>query len=137
MFDPKVLPDQCTDALCSYSGVCRYDLFVKKYYCDCSPGRGGFNCTFKNVTELLIMKNYTLELAKKYQPLSLSGRRTFDYEFLNLVTSSKDLMSDDTFDAIQAIVKMNMTNAWANVSDPDAKKAELANKMEGMIHLTS
>lgn len=104
MFDPKVLPDQCTDALCSYSGVCRYDLFVKKYYCDCSPGRGGFNCTFKNVTELLIMKNYTLELAKKYQPLSLSGRRTFDYEFLNLVTSSKDLMSDDTFDAIQAIV---------------------------------
>lgn len=33
--------------------------------------------------------------------------------------------------------KMNMTNAWANVSDPVAKKAELANKMEGMINLTS
>jgi hypothetical protein len=50
------------------------------------------------------MKNFTLELAKLYQPLSLSGYRTFDFEFLNLVTSSKDLMSDDTFDAIQAIV---------------------------------
>lgn len=50
------------------------------------------------------MKNFTLELAKFYQPLSLSGYRTFDFEFLNLVTSSKDLMSDDTFDAIQAIV---------------------------------
>jgi hypothetical protein len=47
-----------------------------------------------------MMKNFTLDLAKKYQPLSLSGRRTFDYEFLNLVTASKDLMSDDTFDAI-------------------------------------
>ena len=50
------------------------------------------------------MKNFTLELAKFYQPLSLSGYRTLDFEFLNLVTSSKDLMTDDTFDAIQAIV---------------------------------
>lgn len=32
---------------------------------------------------------------------------------------------------------MNMTNAWVNVSDPVTKKAELANKMEGMINLTS
>jgi len=32
---------------------------------------------------------------------------------------------------------MNMTNAWANVSDPDTKKAEIANKMESMINLTT
>lgn len=32
--------------------------------------------------------------------------------------------------------KMNMTNAWANVSDPVAKKTELANKLEGMINMT-
>ena len=46
-----------------------------------------------------------MDLAKKYQPLSLSGRRTYDFEFLKLVTSNKDLMSDDTYDAIFDIVK--------------------------------
>jgi hypothetical protein len=47
----------------------------------------------------------TIDLAKKYQPISLSGRNSFDYEFLRLVTSNKDIMSDDTYDAIFDIVK--------------------------------
>ena len=94
LFDPKITPDQCTDSMCNFAGTCQYDQYQKKYYCDCMPGRAGFNCTFKNVTELQYLKNLTYDLAKKYQPLSLSGRRTFDFEFLKLVTSSKDLMSD-------------------------------------------
>ena len=33
--------------------------------------------------------------------------------------------------------KLNMAQGWANMSDPAAKKAELAAKMEGMVNLTS
>jgi hypothetical protein len=74
------------------------------------------------------MKNFTLDLAKKYQPLSLSGRRAFDYEFLNLVTASKDLMSDDTFDAIQAIVnnqvlRMMSSQTFTVGDNSDAEKS--------------
>ena len=79
------------------------------------PGRAGFNCTFKNSSELYQIRNLTLNLAKKYQPLSLSGRRTYDFEFLKLVTSNKDLMSEDTYDAIFDIVK----NQVARIKNPD------------------
>jgi hypothetical protein len=33
--------------------------------------------------------------------------------------------------------KLNMTQGWANMSDPVAKKAELVAKMEGLVNLTS
>ncbi len=33
--------------------------------------------------------------------------------------------------------KLNMTQGWANITDPAAKKTELATKMEGMVNLTS
>jgi len=79
------------------------------------PGRAGSNCTFKNSTELYQIRNITLDLAKKYQPLSLSGRRTYDFEFLKLVTSNKDLMSEDTYDAIFDIVK----NQVSRIKNPD------------------
>ena len=36
--------------------------------------------------------------------MSLSGRRTYDYQFLKEVTSSLDLMTEDMHDAIFDIV---------------------------------
>ncbi len=51
------------------------------------------------------MRNITRELSKIYQPLSMSGRRTYDYQFLKLVTSSQDLMTYDIYDSIFDIVK--------------------------------
>jgi len=43
-------------------------------------------------------------LAKLYNPMSLSGRRAYDYQFLNTVTSSLDIMTEDIHDAIFDIV---------------------------------
>jgi len=73
------------------------------------------------------MKNLTYELAKIYQPLSLSGRRTFDFEFLKLVTTNRDLMSDNTFDAIFDIVENQVsrlkTSEFVVGDNSDAEKA--------------
>lgn len=114
-FDPKITPDQCTDALCSFSGSCLYDTFTKKYFCNCYEGRAGVNCTFKNKTELEYIQNLTYNLSRSYAAESLSGRNTFDYEFLNLVTSNIDLMTVNTFDSIFDVVK-NQVNRVKSTS---------------------
>jgi hypothetical protein len=79
LFDAKINADQCTDAICSFQGGCSFDSFTKKYFCRCNPGFGGVNCSFRNLTELDIIKNLTLDLCKAYNPMSLSGRRTYDF----------------------------------------------------------
>jgi len=51
------------------------------------------------------MKNMTLALCKLYTPLSLSGRNTYDFNFLKSVTENIDLMSNDVFDSVFNIVR--------------------------------
>jgi hypothetical protein len=51
-----------------------------------------------------MLRNKTLSLARLYNPLSLSGRRTYDFQFLNSITKSVDLMTEDIHDAIFDIV---------------------------------
>lgn len=103
-FNSKISASTCTIAVCSYQGQCNFDSFTRKYFCKCNPGFTGVNCTFKNQTELDILRNKTLSLCKQYNPMSLSGRRTYDYQFLKEVTSSIDLMTEDIHDAIFDIV---------------------------------
>jgi hypothetical protein len=57
------------------------------------------------MTELELIRNHTFSLSKIYQPLSLSGRHTFDKEFLQLVTSNLDIMTDEIYDTIFEVVR--------------------------------
>ena len=66
LFDPKIQPEQCSEKICSFGGKCLFDQYVKKYICICDEGRAGFNCTYKNETELQLMRNYTFALSQIY-----------------------------------------------------------------------
>ncbi len=107
-FDSKINADKCTQATCSYSGQCIFNDFKKKYFCKCNPGYAGVNCTYKNATDLQIIRNLTLALCKIYNPMSLSGRNSFDYQFLDMVTTNLDLMTEDIHDAIFDILSVQV-----------------------------
>jgi hypothetical protein len=47
----------------------------------------------------------TLALCKLYTPISLSGRNTYDFNFLKSVTENVDLMSNDVFDSVFNIIQ--------------------------------
>ncbi len=52
--------------------------------------------------------------------MSLSGRRTFDFQFLKTITSNLDLMTDDIHDAIFDILAFQvnqMKTSTYNVGD--------------------
>jgi hypothetical protein len=61
-----------------------------------------------------------LKLCQLYNPMSLSGWRTYDFEFLNQVTSNLDLMTEEIHDSIFDIVAYqinNMKTSDFNVGD--------------------
>lgn len=146
-----------------------FDSYSKKYFCNCNPDKAGVNCTFKNKTELEYIKNLTLKIAQIYNPMSLSGRRTYDQSFLKFVTAQPDLMSEDVVDTIYDILsyqvgklktnqnnigqnddaegslqilsnmiefqqmellKINKTQAWKTLSDPEAKRVKMNDNLK-------
>jgi hypothetical protein len=56
----------------------------------------------------------TLDLCGKYVPISLSGRRTYDNQFLKLVTTNMDLMSNDVLDTINGVVSQQVSRLKTN-----------------------
>jgi hypothetical protein len=56
----------------------------------------------------------TLDLCAKYVPMSLSGRRTYDSQFLKLVTTNMDLMSNDVLETIKGVVSQQVSRLKTN-----------------------
>lgn len=101
LFDPKITPDQCTEEMCGFSGRCVYQTVTKQYYCECYGIKAGRNCTFKNATELEIMRQLALDNAKVFVQKT-SGQ--YNREYLEMLTSNMDLMSYDLFDNVYNLV---------------------------------
>lgn len=57
-----------------------------------------------------MIRNITLDLAKIYNPLSLSGRRSFDFDYLNLVTKNIDILTDDIHDTLIDILSYQVSH---------------------------
>jgi hypothetical protein len=51
------------------------------------------------------LRNYTRELAQAYNPLSLSGYRDYDLDFMQVITSHEDLLSLEVIEAALPIIR--------------------------------
>jgi len=67
-----------------------------------------------------MIRNKTLALCKVYNPMSLSGRNSYDYQFLDMVTTNLDLMTEDIHDAIFDIMSVQvnkLVDSRPNIGD--------------------
>ncbi|CDW75719.1 neurohypophysial n-terminal domain containing protein [Stylonychia lemnae] len=109
-FDPKLEAQKCDDKLCNYIGICIYQPFNKKYYCNCSEPFGGLNCSYSNRTQISVIQKYQLELAFKYNMLAT---RAYEIEFLKICTYQIEQINDGSFGLIVQIINSKMI-PWEN-----------------------
>lgn len=118
LFAPKLTPDQCNEAMCSFNGQCVYLAFSKQYYCVCSDDWSGRNCSFKNSTQLEQLQNLTLETAKLYNTYAGGDN---DLTFLQTASSSIDLMTPDLFDVLTPLIQGQINTVTSGeATDTDA-----------------
>eukprot|EP00347_Sterkiella_histriomuscorum_P005798 403355229 len=109
-FDPRVEVSQCTANTCSNRGNCTYLYYTKKYHCSCKLPFGGQNCTFDNANQIQEIKQKVSEIASIYNGMQ---EKQFELEFLKLSTSSKEVLSDSTFEVVLSIMAFKI-QYWKN-----------------------
>lgn len=78
--------------MCSFNGKCKYNTFTKKHYCECDGIRAGKNCTFKNKTEIEMLKNLTFGNSLLFSKMSMA-RRLLEENYTPNRLSSRHLQS--------------------------------------------
>lgn len=104
-FNPQIAGQACTDAMCSFTGSCVYEPLRNTHFCRCKRGTFGVSCSFKNSTQYEVLRNNTRDLAQAYNPLSLSGYRDYDLDFMQVITSHEDLLSLEVIEATLPIIR--------------------------------
>ncbi len=66
--------------------------------------------------------------------MSLSGRRTYDFQFLKLVTTNMDLMSNDVFDSISGVVAQQVNRLKTNRNEV-GDNADAENTLEVLSNM--
>eukprot|EP00347_Sterkiella_histriomuscorum_P015521 403356717 len=100
-FDPKVEVFQCTASTCNNRGNCTYLYYTKKYYCSCKAPFGGQNCSFDDGSQIDLIKKTVSDIASIYNGMQ---DKQFEFEFLKLSTTYKEVMSESTYQIILSII---------------------------------
>ena len=143
IFNPQIAAELCRDAMCSFVGTCVYEPLRNTHSCLCPRGTFGVACSFKNQTHYAVLRNYTRELAQAYNPLSLSGYRDYDLDFMQVITSHEDLLSLEVIEATLPIIRQlvgtnNIKVAQSNYLNQREKLAQIhaivSNMLEYLEH---